>query len=203
MINKKVIIFFGGAFNPPLISHFSLAEQVVNEYEQVEKVIFVPVNGLYEKSDLLDNLDRYNMVKLVTDENEKFEVSRIEIDSVRSLYTIESLKIIQEQYPEHEVWFAIGTDNLKTLHAWKKASELASEFKVLVLERDEDKMEEIIEKNPFLKEYESSFIKVKENVRSNLCSTFVRDKIKQGESARYLVPDAVYEYIKENRLFNC
>jgi len=199
--SKRAVIFFGGAFNPPLISHFSLAEQIISEYKQAERIIFVPVNSLYEKNDLLNNDDRYNMVKTVTDKNEKFEISRIEIDSERPLYTIESLRIIQKEYPKYEVWFMIGTDNLKTLHTWKKASELTSEFKVLVLERDEDKMEEIIANNPFLKEHESSFIKAKENVRSSLSSTFVRDKIKQGKSIRYLVPEEVHEYIKENKLF--
>ena len=33
----KKIIVFGGAFNPPLNSHFSLAEQIVNEYENVNE----------------------------------------------------------------------------------------------------------------------------------------------------------------------
>lgn len=62
-------------------------------------------------------------------------------------------------------------------------------------------MEEIIASNPFLKEHEETFIKVKENVRSNLSSTFIRDKIRQGKSIRYLTPDEVYYYIKEHRLF--
>ena len=44
MKNDRVIVVFGGSFNPPLNSHFSLAEQIISEYENVEKVIFVPVN---------------------------------------------------------------------------------------------------------------------------------------------------------------
>ncbi|MCL2382664.1 MAG: nicotinate (nicotinamide) nucleotide adenylyltransferase [Oscillospiraceae bacterium] len=196
-LDKKVIIFFGGSFNPPLVSHFSLAQQIVSEYDQIEKVVFVPVNGLYEKSDLLNNEHRYNMLKVVTDKNEKFDVSRIEIDSERPLYTIESLRIMQREYPEYEIWFAIGTDNLKTLHTWKNAEELVSEFKILILEREPDDMKEIIQDNPFLKEHRDAFIKIKGNVRSNLCSTFARDKMKQGKSIRYLTPDEVYEYINK------
>ena len=44
MNNKKILAVFGGSFNPPLNSHFSLAQQIVNEYDNIEKVIFVPVN---------------------------------------------------------------------------------------------------------------------------------------------------------------
>ena len=39
MENKKILAIFGGSFNPPLNSHFSLAQQIVNEYENIEKVI--------------------------------------------------------------------------------------------------------------------------------------------------------------------
>ena len=49
MENDKIIVVFGGSFNPPLNSHFSLAEQIVSEYENVEKIIFVPVNQKYQK----------------------------------------------------------------------------------------------------------------------------------------------------------
>ena len=47
MSNKKKIVIFGGSFNPPLNSHFSLAEQIINEYKDIEKVVFVPVNSKY------------------------------------------------------------------------------------------------------------------------------------------------------------
>ena len=53
MINKQILIF-GGCFNPPQNSHLSLAEQLINEYEEIEKIIFVPVNSKYQKIDLID-----------------------------------------------------------------------------------------------------------------------------------------------------
>ena len=106
-MQKKQIVMFGGAFNPPLNSHFSLAEQIVNENKQVEKVIFVPVNSLYEKVELISNKHRYQMLKMVCDKNEKFEVSTIEMDSPRPLYTIETLQELQKQYPEYEIAFMI------------------------------------------------------------------------------------------------
>lgn len=106
-MQKKQIVMFGGAFNPPLNSHFSLAEQIVNENEEVEKVVFVPVNSLYEKAELISNKHRYQMLKMVCDKNEKFEVSTIEMDSARPLYTIETLQELQEQYPNYEIAFMI------------------------------------------------------------------------------------------------
>lgn len=200
-MENKIIVVFGGSFNPPLNSHFSLAEQIVSEYKEVEKIIFVPVNQKYQKKGLLDNKYRYEMLKCVCDKNEKFEVSDIELKNERQLYTIETLEKIQTAYPNKTIWFTTGSDNLKELRTWNKADELTNKFKILVLERDEDCLENIIENDEFLKKHENSFMKVKNNIKSGLSSSFVREKIKQGKSIRYFTPDEVYNYIKENNLF--
>ena len=201
MKDDKVIVVFGGSFNPPLNSHFSLAEQIISEYKNVEKVIFVPVSEKYEKEGLLNNKYRYQMLKCVCDKNEKFEVSDIELRKERQPFTIETLERIQEKYQDKTIWFTTGSDNLKELNTWEKSDELVKKFKVLVLERDDDCLEEIINNNKFLKENENSFIKVKNNIRSSLSSSFVREKIREGKSIRYFTPDEVYSYIKTNNLF--
>ena len=141
------------------------------------------------------------MLKCVCDKNDKFEVSDIELRNERQLYTIETLEEIQKMYPNKTIWFTTGSDNLRELNTWEKADELVKKFKVLVLERDEDCLEDIINNDSFLKENEKSFIKVKNNVRSGLSSSFVREKIKEGKSIRYFTPDEVYSYIKVNNLF--
>lgn len=201
MENKKNLAIFGGSFNPPLNSHFSLAQQIVNEYENIEKVIFVPVNSKYQKEGLLENKHRYNMLKSVCDKNNDFIVSDIELKQERQLYTIETLELLQEQYPNNIICFTIGTDNLKEISKWGSAEKLVTDFKILVLERDEDNMDEIIKQDNFLLEHKEAFIKLKENIRSNISSTFVREKIRRGKSIRYLTPDEVYYYIKENNLY--
>lgn len=200
-MQKKQIVIFGGCFNPPLNSHFSLVEQIINEYNNIEKIIFVPVNSQYKKIDLISNEHRYKMLKLVCDKNEKLDVSKIEINSSRPLYTIETLREFQRIYPKHEIAFIIGSDNLKELGTWQKAEELTKDFKIYVLERDQDNFEKIIQSDEFLKKNKQSFIKAKNNITSNLSSTFVRKKIKEGKSIRYLAPDEVVSYILENRLY--
>lgn len=134
-MERKQIVIFGGCFNPPLNSHFSLAQQIINEYKNIEKIIFVPVNSKYQKADLISNEHRYKMLKLACDKNEKFDVSRIELDSPRPLYTIETLRIFQETYSKYQIAFIIGSDNLKEINTWEKAEELTKDFKIYVLER--------------------------------------------------------------------
>lgn len=199
--NNKQIIVFGGCFNPPLNSHFSLAQQIANDYNEIEKIIFVPVNSKYQKVDMIDNEHRYQMLKLVCDKNEKFEVSRIEIDYFRQLYTIETLTNLQEQYKEFEICFTMGSDNLKELETWHQAQDIIHNFKIYVFERNEDRIDKVIESSEFLKKNKQAFIKVKSHLKSNLSSTFARERIRSGKSIKYITPDEVISYIKENNLY--
>ena len=198
---KKQIVMFGGSFNPPLNSHFLLAQQIINEYSEIEKILFMPVNSKYQKADLISNMHRYEMLKLVCNKNEKFEVSKLEIESSRPLYTIETLTKLQKEYLEYEIAFIIGSDNLKQIDTWKTPEKLVQNFKIYVLQRAEDNIEEIIQNNKFLKKYEQAFIKVENKIKTNLSSTFVRESIKNGKSIKYLAPEEVISYIEKNKLY--
>lgn len=200
-MKKKSIVIYGGSFNPPLNSHFSIAEQVINEYEEVDKVIFIPVNRKYSKKGLIENENRFNMLKLVADKNNSFMVSDIDMYGEKALCTIETLKKTEEQFNDKEIWFLIGSDNLKELHTWKCAEELVSKYKILVMERENDNMEEIIKSIPLLSKNKENFKKLNPEIRSNYNSTYVRKQIKEGKSVRYLMPDEVFEYIEKNKLY--
>lgn len=198
---NRVIVVFGGAFNPPTNSHFSLAEQICSEYEEVEQVIFIPVSDAYPKDDLLYASYRVEMLQKVCDKNPKFTVSTIEADKQKVSSTLDTLEKIKNNYSACEIWFTMGTDNLKSITSWYGYKELISQYKLLVLERDHDVMNQIINQNKELKQYEKNFIKVKETVRSDCNSTLIREKLRRGKSIRYLVPDEVYEYVKIKGLY--
>lgn len=198
----KKLVVLGGAFNPPTIAHFSLAQQIVNEIDDLDKVLFMPVNSNYKKAEMpTSNEHRFNMLQIVCDELDKVEVSRLELDETRVLTTIETLRILKEQNPDKEIIFATGTDNLQELKTWNNYLDILNEFKVLVFERGFDNFEKIVEENDFLIENRKSLIKLEKNVRTNLSSTFVREQLRQNKSIKFLVPEKVEEYIKENNLY--
>lgn len=198
---NKVIVVFGGAFNPPTNAHFSLGEQIYDEYNEIEKILYVPVGDQYEKKGLIRAVHRIGMLQAVCNKNPKFDVSTVEAYSPKQLCTIETLEAIQEKYPAYKIWFTIGTDNLKFISEWKKYKELISRFQLLVLERDMDSMTEIINGDQKLKEFEHNFIRVKETVRTNNSSSIIRSKLQNKKSIRYLVPDEVFEYIRSYNLY--
>ena len=158
---------------------------------EIEKVIFVPVSTKYNKKGLAPDEVRLNMLKSICNSQENLEVSDLELKSERQLYTIETLRIIEEQKPEKEIYFLIGTDNLKELETWYKPDELLKNFKIIVLDRGEDNTEDIIEKSEFLKKYKSSFIKLKNMKKMNISSTYIREQLKLGNNVQDLVPEEI------------
>ncbi len=104
---RKVIAVFGGSFNPPTVAHINLAKQILNEIQNIEKLIFVPVSTKYNKSGLASDEARFGMLEKICKNEEGLEVSSIELDTTRQLYTIETLRLIQEQNKERDVFFVI------------------------------------------------------------------------------------------------
>ncbi|MEE1389975.1 MAG: nicotinate (nicotinamide) nucleotide adenylyltransferase [Clostridia bacterium] len=201
-MQNKGIAIFGGSFNPPLNSHLELAKQVIKNLCNIEKVIFVPVSTKYNrKNNLTEDAHRYKMLKLMCNGEEKLEVSDVELSYGRQLYTIETLDIFKNEYPEYDIYFIMGTDNLKDLHTWKEPERILKNYKIIVLERNEDNLEKIIEEDKLLRDNKKALIIAKKIKPIKLSSTIIREKIKNGEEVESFFKKEVLEYINKNGLY--
>ena len=108
---------------------------------------------------------------------------------------------LQDKYPECEIKLIIGTDNLRQFESWHNVEYLLQKFKVIVLSRNEDNIEEIISQSKLLSAYRSSIIESHSKIKIYLSSSMVRNLIKEGKSVRYLLPDEIIDYIKKNNLY--
>lgn len=181
-MNKSAIAIFGGSFNPPTIAHINLSKEILKQIDNVEKIIFVPVSTRYNKEGLVPDMVRLELLKKICYNEKKMEVSSLEIDSSRQLYTIETLEIFQKENPNYDIYFVLGTDNLKELETWHKPNEILKRFKIIVLERDEDIMENIIQNNILLKQYKENFIKINGNIKNKISASDVRKRIKERKN---------------------
>ncbi|MBQ7668750.1 MAG: nicotinate (nicotinamide) nucleotide adenylyltransferase [Clostridia bacterium] len=197
----KKIGIFGGVFNPPHNFHFTIAQSILNENKDFVKIIFVPTGNKYDKPEVIDAEHRFNMLKLICDKNEHFAVSRFEIDSKEQPYSYETLDHFKSIYPDSELYFIFGTDNLKTFSKWKNPEYLLKNYSLFVYERGTDKIDEIIEHDEFLQKYKENIKKANCDIFTNLNSSFIRKKMLEGKNVSYLIPDSVYEYIKKNKLY--
>ena len=83
--------FFGGSFNPVTKAHVDLALEIVKMFN-MDKVIFVPVGDNYNKTGLIYEKHRYNMLKIATNGYKDLEISDIELNQDRNLTTLEAFQ---------------------------------------------------------------------------------------------------------------
>lgn len=197
---KKIGIMLG-VFNPPHNFHFTIANEILKNNKDIEKIIFVPTNDGYKKPDVISSEHRFNMLKLVCDKNNNLEVSRFEIDSTRQPYSEETLDYFSRIYPNNSITLIIGSDNLKTFNTWRNYPILLEKYSPIIFERDNDKIDNIINSNEFLKPY-TNFIKSSNcSVASDLSATKIRNLIKNNLPISSYVPSEIEQYIKENKLY--
>lgn len=185
---------FGGCFNPPHKMHEKIAEELIkNKY--VDKVIFVPTGDSYEKAGLVKFEHRLKMLELMTQTEKNIDVSSVsKVDDYQ--YTYQVLDYFKKQYPEAEIYFACGTDNLSYFDEWDEYEYILNNYKLLIIDR-KDGLEEMLKK---YKRYENSII-ITDIKTETLSSTMIRDKIKKGQDVSKYIDKNVMNYIIKERLY--
>lgn len=154
----------------------------------LDEVWFIvsPQNPLKSPKDLYPETDRLHMVKLAIGEHGNIKNCDIEFSMARPSYTANTLRKLVELYPENEFELIMGTDTLQHLDKWKDYEYILMNYKILSYQREGATGGEFL-KNQKVKIYKAPAIQ--------LSSTYIRGLLRMNKSIRYLVPDAVYEYI--------
>ena len=124
---------FGGSFNPPHNMHEDIVLELLRQ-KYLDKIICVPTGDDYDKSFLLPIVNRIEMLKRMFQDNELVEVS--DIESSGFLYTWETMNYYEKKYPEDELFFICGMDNLADLPTWHMYEKLLEEYKLIVVKRE-------------------------------------------------------------------
>ena len=187
---------FGGSFNPPHKMHKKIAIELIKKH-YVDKVIFVPTGSKYKyKNNLLSDKVRLEMLELMCRDNNNLEVSDYELKE-HVVYTYETLDYFKNKYKDDEIYFICGTDNLSYIDKWKKGEDILSNNKLLVIKRNTDDINILLEK---YKDYKDNIIvtKIEEN---EISSTKIREMIYNNKRAEDYLDESVYSYIRENNLY--
>ena len=186
----------GGSFNPPHKMHLNMGLELL-EKKYLDKIIYVPTGSKYKyKNNLVADQHRFKMLELMIKNDKRFMVSDYELkDEV--VYTCDTLKYFQEVYPNDEIYFVCGADNLSYVDEWKNGIYLLENYKFLVIKRYTDDIDEILKR---FEKYRDNII-VSDVIPSSLSSTEIREKIKNNEDILELLNEDVYKYILENNLY--
>lgn len=188
---------FGGSFNPPHKMHLNIVEELLNN-KILDKVIIVPTGLHYSyKNNLISNEHRFNMLKIMTKHNKQIEVSDFEFKD-EEIHSYDTLEYYKNIYKNDTLYFICGLDNLSYVDKWYKGEYLLKNYKFLVITRDTNNLDEILNK---YKTYQENIIIT--SIKSNtISSSFVRQELqKKNYNLSSYVDQEVLEYIKENNLY--
>lgn len=203
MNNKtRKIGIMGGTFNPIHQGHLLLAEEA-RDYCNLDEILFMPSGFSYmkNKKEIASNEARKEMTLLAIKENPSFYLSTLEMEREGATYTCETLEILKKRYPLALLYFILGADNLFSIEKWKNPEQIMQGFTLIVAARGAKTEEEILHKAEELKQNYRAKIQLLPERTIDLSSSEIRERIKNGQSVRYMLPDKVFAYIEEHGLY--
>ncbi|MDR1796262.1 MAG: nicotinate-nucleotide adenylyltransferase [Clostridiales Family XIII bacterium] len=201
---------FGGSFDPVHTGHLMLAENA-RVQAHLARVLFMPthIQPFKQGKEVSPDDDRLRMLQFALRDNPYFGVSTVEIDRGGVSYTIDSLRMLKEDFQFRTV-FILGTDMFLMIEKWHKADELLREFDLAVGVRPGYRHDEAIALAGKLRAAYGTRIDLIDNPPIELSSTELREALRpyatgapgaeasRGEakySLRYLVPEDVRRFL--------
>ncbi len=204
---------FGGTFNPIHFGHLRAAEEVC-EALALNRLWFIPAAQPPHKGarDLTPFAVRLEMTRLAVGDHPVMAVSDIEGRRPGKSYSIETLRLLREELgPAWELYFILGLDAMLEIQTWKDYADLFGLCHFVVLDRpgyDRGRLEEILESRFQPLEDGAGYrhpsgykVLWQQTTLLDISATAIRGLARQGRSIRYLLPEAVREYIIKHKLY--
>ncbi|OAV45969.1 nicotinate (nicotinamide) nucleotide adenylyltransferase [Lewinella sp. 4G2] len=192
MATRKIGLFFG-SFNPVHVGHMILANFMATKTEMTEVWMVVsPQNPFKERASLARDHDRLHLVELAIGDTPNLKASNVEFTMPKPSYTIDTLAVLRDKYPDREFALIMGTDNLATLHKWKNHDIILRDYDIHVYNRPGYEPGDLATHGR---------VTIYDAPLMHLSATYIRKTLKEGLSARYLVPDAVAREIEASGLY--
>ncbi|MDZ7372538.1 MAG: nicotinate-nucleotide adenylyltransferase [candidate division KSB1 bacterium] len=188
---------YGGTFDPIHLGHLITAE-FAREALGLQKVLFVVAAQPPHKQSTVATPahHRLEMVRRALSSNPHFEASDLEIRRGGISYTVETLEFVRRRWnlQRDELFFLMGQDSLADLRNWREPERILSLATVVVFRRSHTPLHDV--PPSYL-----AAVRILETPLIEISATDIRNRVRQGRSIRYLVPDAVAEYIERHGLY--
>lgn len=193
---------FGGTFDPVHIGHLAVAERVHSDLG-LNRVIFVPTNiSPFKLGQLTSSGEhRLSMLSFAIQDNPHFEASDIELRRGGTSYTVDTMEILKGLYPDDEFYFIMGMDSFLELNGWKGVDRLIELSQLVVVTRPGYELSSEQSKLLALPPEVWQRTRFLEVLGLDIAATEIRDRIKRGQSVRYLLVPEVVTYIHENGIY--
>lgn len=187
---------FGGTFNPFHNGHYEMLS-ALNRSDDISKILVLPDKIPPHKSVdfLAGDIDRFNMCKIAADDFSKAQVCDIEFKREGKSYTYDTVKLLKELYPKEDFAFVCGGDMLVYFNKWYKYDELIKMLPFIVFVRTSTNNDEFMKCIKGLRKMGMRIILMDDKI-PNISSTDFRNSRFED-----LLPEKIYDYIKERGLY--
>lgn len=208
----QLIGLLGGTFNPIHNGHLRLAQELADALNFSE-VRFIPsANPPHKTAPKISAQHRAAMVQLAITDNPLFKLDTRELDRAGASYTIDTLISLQEELGgSAALCLIMGSDAFAKLNTWHRWQVLIDYCHIILVQRPASAtqpklVEELTvhlhnhytENISDLTTENTGYIHMQKITALDITSTNIREQLKAGHSPRYLMPDNVIAYIKDN-----
>ena len=201
------IALYGGTFNPPHFGHVRLLEAFCREIA-FDKVLIVPDKRPVHKicEDLALDSERLDMCRLAFPDP-RYEVSDMEITRPSDSYTVYTVRALDEQYPQAEIFLLMGSDMFLSFHKWYHYRELLERCTLCVAARqnadDLQKMRSYAFSHlrSYVQDHTAPHLRFSDIEPLEISSSALREAIRSGADTQVYLPPAVEAYIREKGLY--
>jgi len=180
----------GGSFNPIHHGHLISATRAA-EAVGLDRVLFIPaaLSPLKNGNGLASARDRWAMLRRALKGNPLFEATDLELRRGGVSYTVDTLRELKRRSKASLYWI-LGADAARLLPRWKSIDEVRRLASFIILPRPGDRVPPKMPKDHIVR---APLLEIS--------SSEIRDRVRQGLSVRYLVPDSVERYLREKGLY--
>jgi nicotinate-nucleotide adenylyltransferase len=185
----------GGTFDPIHLGHLVAASEAAHRFA-LDRVVFVPTGQPWQKSDreVSPAEDRYRMTVIATEADERFSVSRVDIDRAGPTYTVDTLRDIRADLGDgHDYYFITGADALGDILSWREPTEVLRLAHLVGVTRPGHVLAD-----PGLAPGRVTLLEIPALAIS---SSDIRSRVARGAPIRYLVTPGVEAYIAKAGLY--
>lgn len=208
----KPIGILGGTFDPVHYGHLRLALELIQKLE-LEEVRFIPCHQpVLEKTALARPEQRLAMLKLAILDQANFIIDERELNRDTPSYMFETLTSLRAEFGKKPLALIMGQDAFSSLPKWHRWEELIDLCHLIVIGRPgfvsphplafPDFTKKIIDDAKLLQKQSAGYVIFPKITPLAISSTAIRKQFHQNINPRYLLPDAVIQYILQQKLYS-
>lgn len=179
----------GGTFDPPHVGHAVVAQDVWEQLE-LDRLLIIPTASPPHREAVLPGVVRLELTRALFRGTPGLEVSAMELERAGKSFTVDTLERLRTGLENGELFFVMGVDQLAVIDTWHQYRRLPGLATMAVMRR--------AGQEPQLPDAVADFAYITVNVtRIDVSSTNVRQRLREGRSIRYLVPEPIREQVEQ------